>query len=43
MLTLTNYFEISDIIATNYLLIVGLIADGIGTIHLRRVENIQNE
>lgn len=35
MLTLTNYFAFSDNIATNYLLIVGLIADGIGILALK--------
>ncbi len=35
MLTLTNYFDFSDSIATNYLLIVGLIADGIGILALK--------
>ena len=35
MLTLTNYFTFSDNIATNYLLIVGLIADGIGILALK--------
>ncbi len=35
MLTLTNYFNFSDNIATNYLLIVGLIADGIGILALK--------
>ena len=35
MLTLTNYFSFSDSIATNYLLIVGLIADGIGILALK--------
>lgn len=35
MLTLTNYFAFSDSIATNYLLIVGLIADGIGILALK--------
>ncbi len=35
MLTLTNYFKFSDSIATNYLLIVGLIADGIGILVLK--------
>ncbi len=35
MLTLTNYFSFSDDIATNYLLIVGLIADGIGILALK--------
>lgn len=35
MLTLTNYFEFTDSLATNYLLLVGLIADGIGIIALK--------
>ena len=35
MLTLTNYFEFSDNQATNYLLIVGLLADVIGIIALK--------
>ena len=35
MLTLTNYFSFSDSIATNYLLIVGLVADGIGILALK--------
>lgn len=35
MLTLTNYFAFSDRTATNYLLIVGLIADGIGIVALK--------
>lgn len=35
MLTLTNYFEFSDNVATNYLLIIGLIADGIGILALK--------
>lgn len=35
MLTLTNYFAFSDSVATNYLLIVGLIADGIGIVALK--------
>lgn len=35
MLTLTNYLAFSDSIATNYLLIVGLIADGIGILALK--------
>ncbi len=35
MLTLTNYFEFSDSQATNYLLIVGLLADIIGIIVLK--------
>lgn len=35
MLMLTNYFEFSDNIATNYLLIIGLIADGIGILALK--------
>lgn len=35
MLTLTNYFGFSDNIATNYLLIIGLIADGIGILALK--------
>jgi len=35
MLTLTNFFSFSDSIATNYLLIVGLVADGIGIIALK--------
>ncbi|MFR0922675.1 MAG: hypothetical protein ACLSG7_06145 [Clostridia bacterium] len=35
MLTLTNYFRFSHSIATNYLLIVGLIADGIGILALK--------
>lgn len=35
MLTLTNYFAFSDNIATNYLLVVGLFADGIGILALK--------
>lgn len=35
MLTLTNYFKFTDSIATNYLLIVGLLADGLGIIALK--------
>lgn len=35
MLTLTNYFEFSDNLATNYLLIVGLICDMFGIIALK--------
>lgn len=35
MLTLTNYFAFSDSVATNYLLIIGLIADGIGILALK--------
>ncbi len=35
MLMLTNYFEFSDSIATNYLLIIGLIADVIGILALK--------
>lgn len=35
MLTLTNYFEFSDSMATNYLLIVGLVADVIGILALK--------
>lgn len=35
MLTLTNYFEFSDNLATNYLLIVGLICDIFGIIALK--------
>lgn len=35
MLTLTNYFKFTDSVATNYLLIVGLIADGLGIIALK--------
>lgn len=35
MLTLTNYFSFSDSVATNYLLIVGLMADGIGILALK--------
>lgn len=35
MLTLTNYFQFSDSGATNYFLIVGLIADGIGILALK--------
>lgn len=35
MLTLTNYFGFFDNIATNYLLIIGLIADGIGILALK--------
>ncbi len=35
MLTLTNYFKFSDTQATNYLLIVGLLADVIGIIVLK--------
>lgn len=35
MLTLTNYFEFSDSLATNYLLVIGLIADVIGIIALK--------
>ena len=35
MLTLTNYFNFSDGGATNYLLVIGLIADAIGIIALK--------
>ncbi len=35
MLTLTNYFAFSDSMATNYLLIIGLLADGIGILALK--------
>lgn len=35
MLTLTNYFKFSDNLATNYLLIVGLLADIFGIIALK--------
>jgi len=35
MLTLTNYVKFSDSYATNYLLIVGLLADGVGIIALK--------
>ncbi len=35
MLTITNYFAFSDSVATNYLLIIGLIADGIGILALK--------
>ncbi|OKZ83286.1 MAG: hypothetical protein BHW07_01125 [Clostridium sp. CAG_433_25_7] len=35
MLTLTNYFKLSDSAATNYLLIVGLLADIFGIIVLK--------
>ena len=35
MLVLTNYFSFSDNIATNYLLVIGLIADGIGILALK--------
>jgi len=35
MLTLTNYFTFSDNVATNYLLVIGLIADGIGILALK--------
>lgn len=35
MLTLTNYFKFSDGMATNYLLIVGLVADVIGILALK--------
>lgn len=35
MLTLTNYFNFSDSYATNYLLIVGLLADGLGILALK--------
>lgn len=35
MLTLTNYFEFSASMATNYLLIVGLVADVIGILALK--------
>ena len=35
ILTLTNYFKFSDSIATNYLLVVGLLADIIGVIALK--------
>lgn len=35
MLTLTNYFKFSDSYATNYLLIVGLLADAVGIIALK--------
>ncbi len=37
MLTLTNYFAFSDNIATNYLLLVGLLADAIGILALKYV------
>ena len=35
MLTLTNYFKFSDSVATNYLLVVGLLADIFGIIALK--------
>lgn len=35
MLTLTNYIHFSDVFATNYLLIIGLIADMIGILALK--------
>ena len=35
MLTLTNYFKFSDSVATNYLLIIGLLADIFGIIALK--------
>ena len=35
MLTFTNYLNFSDSYATNYLLIIGLIADGIGILALK--------
>ncbi len=35
MLTFTNYFKFTDSSATNYLLIIGLIADGIGILALK--------
>ena len=35
MLTLTNYFSFSDSVATNYLLIIGLLADVIGIVALK--------
>ena len=35
MLTLTNYFNFSDNVATNYLLVIGLLADIFGIIALR--------
>ena len=35
MLTLTNYFAFLDNVATNYLLMVGLFADGIGILALK--------
>ena len=35
MLTLTNYFNFSDSVATNYLLIIGLLADVFGIIALK--------
>ena len=35
MLTLTNYFKFSDNVATNYLLIIGLLADIFGIIALK--------
>ena len=35
MLTLTNYFKFSDRVATNYLLIIGLLADIFGIIALK--------
>lgn len=35
MLTFTNYLNFSDSAATNYLLIIGLIADGIGILALK--------
>ncbi len=35
MLTLTNYFKFTDSLATNYLLLIGLIADGIGIVALK--------
>ena len=35
MLTLTNYFDFSDSMATNYLLIIGLISDILGIVALK--------
>lgn len=35
MLTLTNYFKFSDSVATNYLLVIGLLADIFGIIALK--------
>ena len=35
MLTLTNYFQFSDSVATNYLLVIGLLADIFGILALK--------
>lgn len=35
MLTFTNYLNFTDSLATNYLLVIGLIADGIGILALK--------